>query len=89
MARQYINQINMRDGLETQMFNTPADGRVALDLTYKTEFRKEGYRLRNLVRWGTAQQVLGNLGYQSFHSKLPIPSYMLDTYPNIFQNVGY
>lgn len=89
MGQQYINQINMRDGLETTMFNTPADGRVALEHTYKTEFRKEGYRLRNLVRWGTAQQVLGNLGYQSFHSQLPIPSYMLDTYPNIFQNVGY
>lgn len=86
---EYINLIRSRAGLETQVMNNPVDARNSLVEASKYTFPKEGHRFQNLVRWGLAAQVLSAKGYQSYHSKFPIPLSILDNYPNIYQNVGY
>lgn len=88
-AAQSINTIRNRDELSILSFANPDEARAGLMSTRKAEFNSEGYRFVDLVRWGQAAQTLGNKGYQSHHSKLPIPANILDQYPNITQNVGY
>ena len=88
-AMDYIILISHRAGLPSPSINNPDEARTALVAAYKAAFPREGYRFRNLVRWGLASQVLSNEGYQSYHGKLPIPINILDQYPNINQNVGY
>ncbi|SDF29527.1 RagB/SusD family nutrient uptake outer membrane protein [Chitinophaga filiformis] len=59
------------------------------DALCKEELYREGYRFANLVIFQKATAVLGSKGYQDKHAHLPIPTSVLDTYPNLVQNVGY
>jgi hypothetical protein len=88
-AGEYINLIRNRDDMVILSFANADEVRTALYNIRKIEFNREGFRFANLVRWGLAAQTLSDKGYQSYHSKLPIPSTMLQHYPNITQNAGY
>jgi len=63
--------------------------RDELRQTWQTEMNREGDRFINLVRWNLAQKYLGEKGFQSRHAVLPIPTLVLQQYPNIYQNPGY
>jgi hypothetical protein len=65
------------------------EARAALVDTYQREFRREGFRFANLVRWNMAAQVLSNKGYTSHYSLLPIPMNVILNNPNMVQNPGY
>jgi uncharacterized surface protein with fasciclin (FAS1) repeats len=88
-AREYINLISNRTGIGTPVINNQDEARTALVEASRYTFMREGHRFRNLVRWGLAEQVLSAKGYQQFRGRLPIPSGVLDNYPNIYQNIGY
>jgi len=60
-----------------------------LNETWKKDMNRQGGRFENLVRWGTAQSVLGGNGYTSSKALLPLPQSLLQLYPNMMQNVGY
>lgn len=88
-AASYINLIRDRDDMVPTAFANPDEARAGLNAIRKIEFNREGLRFPSLVRWGLATQTLSAKGYQSRNSKLPIPSNVIERYPNIFQNVGY
>lgn len=60
------------------------------------EFSIEGNRFFDLVRWGEAKQVLTDHGHEyadqfetGVDEILPIPSWEMDSNPNVIQNPGY
>ncbi|HMI62793.1 MAG TPA: hypothetical protein VK518_17875, partial [Puia sp.] len=62
----------------------------ALQAAWQTETYRQGDRFVNLLRWGTASQVLGPNGFVPGKSNLlPIPQSLLNGYPNLVQNAGY
>lgn len=63
--------------------------RARLWSLWKSEMPREGSRFLNLVRWDQAMDVLAPKGYLSFHGLLPIPQYVIDSYPLVNQNPGY
>ena len=62
----------------------------ALQTLWKAEMPKEGNRFANLVRWEKAVEVLGSKGFTpNKHELFPIPQFVLDNNPDLFQNPGY
>lgn len=56
----------------------------------RVELALEGKRYFDLVRWGLAEEQLGDLGYQPARMGLyPIPQTELDVNPNLVQNSGF
>lgn len=85
-----LNKIRRREKL-ADLANTisPDNFRTELMTAWKRNMRTEGNRLLALRRWDTDLTVLGPLGYQKYNELLPIPISILETYPNLYQNVGY
>lgn len=85
-----LNKIRRREKL-ADLANTisPDNFRTELMTAWKRNMRTEGNRLLALRRWDADLTVLGPLGYQKYNELLPIPISILETYPNLYQNVGY
>jgi uncharacterized surface protein with fasciclin (FAS1) repeats len=88
-AAEKITLVRNRSGMPAMSMTNAEEARAALVDTYQREFRREGFRFANLVRWNMAMQVLGNKGYTSSRSLLPIPMNVIVNNPNMFQNEGY
>lgn len=87
---QYLNLIRTRSGMPAYgSFATAAEANNALYNTWQAETCRQGDRFANLQRWGSAESVLGPYGYHPNNNVLPIPSFIMDAYPNITQNAGY
>ena len=90
-ARDYLNQIRTRVGL--QPF-TSVSGPALLDAIYserRLELATEGHRFFDLVRTGRAVEELGDQGFQANKNEvLPIPQTEIDiSEGNLIQNQGY
>jgi len=85
----YINDLLTRRGQSTVTFTNPGQARDIVWLTWKNELSREGLRFAKLVKWGTAMQVLGANGFREYNGLLPIPQYLINQNPNIYQNAGY
>ncbi|GAA3952233.1 hypothetical protein GCM10022209_57130 [Chitinophaga oryziterrae] len=88
-AAQKITLVRNRSGMPAMSMTNADEAQAALIDTYQREFRREGFRFANLVRWGLAAQVLTSKGYTSHNSLLPIPMNVILNSPNMVQNPGY
>jgi len=85
-----LNKVRQREKLAALANTISADNfRAELMTAWKRNMRTEGNRLPSLKRWDMDVQVLTPLGYDKHHDLLPIPISILETYPNLYQNVGY
>jgi len=90
VAQQDLNVLLTRRYQSTVSISNATDGTAALQAAWQTETYRQGDRFVNLIRWGTAQQVLGANGFDIGKSTLlPIPQNLLSGYPNMRQNPGY
>jgi len=85
----YINDLLTRRSQSTVTFSNASQARDIVWLTWKNELSREGQRFAKLVKWGTAMQVLGASGFKEYNGLLPIPQYLINQNPNIYQNAGY
>ncbi len=83
-AATMINYVRARPSVNY----TPLTSATWEDLKYEraTELCYEGHRFYDLVRWGDAEEVLGDLGFESKYSHFPIPQSELDANPSLVQN---
>ena len=92
-----LNLIRTRAGLANTTATTQADLRAAIDLERRLELVNEGHRWFDLLRTGTAIQVMNDFFKASnilvtITAKdllMPIPQGQIDTDPAIKQNPGY
>ena len=93
----YLNQVRTRAGLSNTTAVTQAELRSAIDLERRLELINEGHRWYDLLRTGTAIQVMNDwfkannilVTITSKDLLLPIPQGQIDTDPSIKQNPGY
>ncbi len=92
-AYDYLNQILIRAGLSPWPvgFLTQVEMRNEIWSERRLELAFEGHRWNDLVRTGTAQATLSNLGVSVASHRLvwPIPQSALNANPNLMQNPGY
>lgn len=87
-ARQYINEVRSRVGLE----ETTATGGAlvtALQTERALELAFEGFRYIDLIRWETAEAELGPLGFTAKHNLFPVPANEILKAPAMDQNPGW
>ncbi len=92
-----LNLIRARAGLSATTATTPAELRAAIDLERRLELINEGQRWFDLLRTGTAIQVMNdffkaNNILTTITTKdllMPVPQGQIDTDPAIKQNPGY
>jgi starch-binding outer membrane protein, SusD/RagB family len=90
VAQQDLNVLLTRRFLSTVSITNSSDGMTALQTAWQTETYRQGDRFVNLLRWGTASQVLSANGFMpAKNSLLPVPQSLLGVYPNLVQNPGY
>ncbi|HEY4287023.1 MAG TPA: RagB/SusD family nutrient uptake outer membrane protein [Puia sp.] len=90
VAQQDLNVLLTRRFLSTVSITNSSDGMTALQAAWQTETYRQGDRFVNLLRWGTAPQVLGANGFvPGKNNLLPLPQSLLSGYPNLVQNPGY
>lgn len=93
-AADYVNQIRKRARANTAgiLPDVPADGNLKNVIKHerRIELAMEGERFYDLVRWGDAPSVLGNLGYQDKNRYYPIPQTAIDQSGGVLkQNPNY
>ena len=88
-AGQTINTLRVRNGLSPASFTTLTAAFAVYSETWQKEMYRQGDRFSNLVRWGMDAQVLSASGYTSYHSLLPVPQSLINSYPGLVQNPGY
>jgi hypothetical protein len=84
-----INLLLNRRGQSMVTFTTTDQARDVMRLTWKNELHHEGQRFAKVVKWGTAMEVVGSKGFKNHNSLMPVPQYLLNKNPNIYQNPGY
>jgi hypothetical protein len=87
-----LNQVHSRAGLTNYPNGfSQSEIRSLILLERRLELAFEGHRWNDLVRTGTAQTVLGNLGISIPDNRLgwPIPQSAINSNPNLYQNPGY
>jgi starch-binding outer membrane protein, SusD/RagB family len=92
-----LNLIRTRAGLANTTGTTQADLRAAIDLERRLELVNEGHRWFDLLRTGTAIQVMNDwfkannilVTITAKDLLMPIPQSQIDTDPAIKQNPGY
>lgn len=96
LAKEYLEQIRSRArGTNTGILpEVTTDDQEALRQAIRRERRAElalePDRFYDLVRWGTASEVLGKLGYEPKHKYLPLPQSEVDASNGVLiQNPDY
>jgi hypothetical protein len=89
LAADDINPLRARYSEAPVSFTTETDGNTWLQAAWLTEKYRQGGRYANLLRWGTAQSVLGPGGWHPNNSRMPVPQNFLNIYPGLMQNPGY
>lgn len=89
-ARTYLNMVRERPGTDLAPVSATGDDLFdAIVLERQLELAFEGHRYVDLVRWGLADQELGDLGFVvGTHEVMPIP-YTDATSYGLEQNNGY
>lgn len=85
-----INMVRSRAGLSNTSATSQSGLSDAIKQERRAEFALEEYRFYDLVRWGDASTVLGDLGYLPKHALYPIPQEAIDQSGGIItQNPDY
>lgn len=95
----YLNPVRERAGLKSfkEKELTPDALKAAVELERRLELICEGHRWFDLIRYGTAVQVMNkwfkaegvNISVDADDLQMPIPQGQIDTDPSIIQNDGY
>lgn len=94
----YVNAVRQRANASPIQAGLPADRLgEAIELERRLELICEGHRWFDLLRYGTAVDVMNawfdaegiNITVGAHHVLMPIPQGQLDTDPAITQNIGY
>ncbi len=93
-ARDAINQVRQRPTVdlpeltvgESDSYQEVFD---AIVQERRAELVFEAHRFNDLRRWGLAQEVLGERGYESRHRYFPIPQLEIDINDQLTQNPGW
>ena len=96
-ARQHLNSIRTRAGLDSLTINSQGELREAIRLERRLELFGEGHRWFDIKRYGDAVDFMNtffersglNIVIDEDNLLLPIPQTQLDTDPAILQNPGY
>lgn len=95
-ARKYLEMVRSRArGGDSSILpevttNDQEELRQAIRRERRAELALEPDRFYDLVRWGTAEEVLGPLGYESRHRYLPLPQSQIDASNGVLvQNPDY
>ncbi|SEM95128.1 Uncaracterized surface protein containing fasciclin (FAS1) repeats [bacterium A37T11] len=89
-ATQTLNTLCVRRGVsQVGSGSNQVALKSKLQEVWKRELYREGSRFSSLIRWGTAESMLGPLGYQGYKGLMPIPSGIIALYPGIQQHAGY
>ncbi|SEB04129.1 RagB/SusD family nutrient uptake outer membrane protein [Pedobacter hartonius] len=96
-AAQYLNMIRTRAGLTGTAAVSQAGLRDAIALERRLELIGEGHRWFDLLRTGTALQVMNQyfrdnniqITIDQHHLLMPVPQSQVNTDPSIKQNIGY
>jgi hypothetical protein len=87
-----LNQVHSRADLGNYPNGfTQSDMRYHILLERRLELAFEGHRWNDMVRTGTAETILSNLGIPTPNIRLgwPIPQSAIDANVNLYQNPGY
>jgi starch-binding outer membrane protein, SusD/RagB family len=93
----YLDSIRLRAGLPGTIAHTQTDLRAAIDLERRLELVGEGQRWFDLLRSGSAVNVMNKwfkdnsilTTIDNHHLLMPVPQGQIDTDPSIKQNEGY